>query len=261
MRVWKIVNRKRIRVTESTLLDRICIVLVEPQTPGNVGMVCRAMKNMGLRNLRLVKGCRTDHSEARRLAVSARDLLDGAVRFESLEDALADIEISVATTRRIGKYRQEIMEPAEMVAKLRERMGSSRVALVFGREDNGLSTDELALCRWQATIPTSDEYGSLNLAQAVLLFCYEISRGVMLSAPIPSREMATTSEMEDLYNHMEKTLLEIGFLDAANPKHLMRTLRRILSRAELDSREISVLRGMMSQMEWATDASKRKELP
>ncbi len=261
MRIRKIMNRKRIVVSESVLLDRICIILVEPQTPGNVGMVCRAMKNMGLRHLRLVKGCRTDHSEARRFAVSARDLLDGAVRFESLEEALADIEISVATTRRIGKYRQETMEPAELVAKLREKMGSGRAALVFGREDNGLSTDELALCRWQATIPTSDDYGSLNLGQAVLLFCYEVTRGLVPGVTIPSREMASTSEMEDLYSHMEKTLLEIGFLDAANPKHLMRTIRRILSRAELDSREISVLRGMMSQMEWATDASKRRELP
>ena len=248
-------------MSESTLLDKICIVLVEPQTPGNVGMVCRAMKNMGLRHLRLVKGCRTDHSEARRFAVSARDLLDGAVRFESLEDALADIEISVATTRRIGKYRQETMEPAELVAKLREGSGASRVALVFGREDNGLSTDELALCRWQATIPTSDEYGSLNLAQAVLLFCYEVSRGVVPGVITTVREMATAGEMEDLYGHMEKTLLEIGFLDPTNPKHLMRTIRRFLARAELDSREISVLRGMMSQMAWATDTSKRKELP
>ena len=242
-------------------LDNLSIVLVEPQTPGNVGMVCRAMKNMGLRDLRLVKGCRTDHSEARKLAVSARDLLDGAVRFESLEDALADIEISVATTRRIGKYRQEVMEPVELVAKLREKIGSGRAALVFGREDNGLSTDELALCRWQATIPTSGEYGSLNLAQAVLIFCYEVSRGVVPGAIIPSREMATTGEIEELCGHMEKTLLEIGFLDPSNPKHLMRTLRRILARAELDTREISVFRGMMSQMEWATDAAKRKELP
>lgn len=248
-------------MSDSMFLDKLSVVLVEPQTPGNVGMVCRAMKNMGLRHLRLVKGCRTDHSEARKFAVSARDLLDGAVRFESLEDALADIEISVATTRRIGKYRQEVMEPVELVARLREKIGSGRAALVFGREDNGLSTDELALCRWQATIPTSDEYGSLNLAQAVLLFCYEVSRGVVPGAAVPSREMATTGEMEELYGHMEKTLLEIGFLDPANPKHLMRTLRRILGRAELDTREISVFRGMMSQMEWAMDPSKRKELP
>lgn len=248
-------------MSDSMFLDKLSVVLVEPQTPGNVGMVCRAMKNMGLRHLRLVKGCRTDHSEARKFAVSARDLLDGAVRFESLEDALADIEISVATTRRIGKYRQEVMEPVELVARLREKIGSGRAALVFGREDNGLSTDELALCRWQATIPTSGEYGSLNLAQAVLIFCYEVSRGVVPGAIIPSREMATTGEIEELCGHMEKTLLEIGFLDPSNPKHLMRTLRRILARAELDTREISVFRGMMSQMEWATDAAKRKELP
>jgi len=248
-------------VSESNILDRICIVLVEPQSPGNVGMVCRAMKNMGLRHLRLVKGCRTDQSDARRFAVAARDLLDEAVRFESLGDALADIEISVATTRRMGKYRQETMEPPEMVAKLRERMGDSRVALVFGREDNGLSTDELALCRWQATIPTSDEYGSLNLAQAVLIFSYEVSRGLVPGVSAPEREMAASGELEILYQHMEKTLYEIGFLDVANPAHLMRTLRRIFARAELDTREVSVLRGMMSQMDWAMDASKRREQP
>lgn len=248
-------------MTEINLLDKICVVLVEPQSPGNVGMVCRAMKNMGLRHLRLVKGCRTDQSEARRFAVAARDLLDGAIRFESLEEALADCEISVATTRRIGKYRQETMEPGELVTRLQEGMGASRVALVFGREDNGLSTDELALCRWQATIPTSDEYGSLNLAQAVLIFCYEVSRGLVTGVKAPERQLATTAEMEVLYRHMEQTLYEIGFLDAANPAHLMRTLRRIFARAELDGREVAVLRGMMSQVEWAMDPVKRRTLP
>jgi tRNA/rRNA methyltransferase len=246
--------------TECTLSDRIYVVLVEPQSPGNVGMVCRAMKNMGLRHLRLVKGCRTDHSDARRFAVSARDLLDAAVRYESLAEALVDIEIPVATTRRIGKYRQETMSPPELAAKLQEKMGQGSAALVFGREDNGLTTDELALCRWQATVPTSEEYGSLNLAQAVLIFSYEVTRGLLSGVTTPLREMSTTGEMEELYRHMEKTLLEIGFLDEANPKHLMRTLRRILARAEMDSREVAVLRGMMSQMAWATDDSKRKTI-
>lgn len=159
------------------LLDRTAVILVEPQTPGNLGMVSRAMKNMGLRELRVVKGCRIDHPDAFKFAVSARDVLLGAARFESLAEALADTTFSIATTRRLGKYRQETMEPAEAVARLCSRIGAGRAALVFGREDNGLSTDELALCRWQATIPTSDEYGSLNVAQAVLIFCYELSRG------------------------------------------------------------------------------------
>lgn len=241
------------------ILDRISIVLVEPQSPGNVGMVCRAMKNMGLKNLRLVKGCRTDESDARRFAVSARDVLDGAVRFDSLEDALADTVISVATTRRFGKYRQEIMNPVETMVKLRSRIGDGRAALVFGREDSGLTTDELSLCRWQATIPTSDEYGSMNLAQAVLIFCYELSRHPAPGADPPRREMARAADMESLYCHMEKTLLDIGFLDPLNPAHLMRSLRRIFSRAELDEREVAVLRGMMSQVEWAAGASRVTE--
>lgn len=239
-----------------SILDRISIVLVEPQSPGNVGMVCRAMKNMGLSSLRLVKGCRTDSSDARRFAVSARDVLDGAIRFDSLEAALADTVISVATTRRFGKYRQEIMDPPETVARLRSRIGDGRAALVFGREDSGLTTAELSLCRWQATIPTSEEYGSMNLAQAVLIFCWELSRGLTGGAPQSPRELAAMSEMESLYRHMEETLLRIGFLDPLNPAHLMRTLRRIFSRAELDTREVAVLRGMMSQVDWAAAAAK-----
>jgi tRNA/rRNA methyltransferase len=219
------------------------------------------MKNMGLSNLRLVKGCRTDHTDARRFAVAARDLLDAAVRFDSLEAALSDIEIPIATTRRLGKYRQETMEPAEIVTRLRQRMGEGRAALVFGREDNGLTTDELALCRWQATIPTSCEYGSLNLAQAVLIFCYELARGIGGEQLPEAREMAAGGSMEALYSHMEKTLLRIGFLDPNNPAHLMRTLRRVFARAEPDEREVAVLRGMMAQMDWAVDESKAKTFP
>jgi tRNA/rRNA methyltransferase len=249
-------------MNESKLRERVSIILVEPQSPGNVGMVCRAMKNMGFRDLRIVRGCRTDHSDARRLAVSARDLLDGAVRFDSLEQALADVEISVATTRRLGKYRQEVMNPDEVAARLSQRMGSGRSAFVFGREDNGLTTHELSLCRWQATIPASDDYGSLNLAQAVLIFCYELTRGLRERAPaVQARELSDTHEMEALFNHMEKTLLDIGFLDPSNPAHLMRTLRRILSRAELDSREVAVLRGVMSQVAWAAGDAAEKRFP
>jgi len=241
--------------------DRIYIVLVEPQSPGNVGSVCRAMKNMGLTKLRLVKGCRTDHTDARRFAVAARDLLDSAVRFGSLEEALADIEIPIATTRRLGKYRQETREPAETVVRLRERLGGGRAALVFGREDNGLTTDELALCRWQATIPTSDEYGSLNLAQAVLVFCYELARGMGRKEQPEAREIAAGGSMESLYCHMEHTLLRIGFLDPNNPAHLMRTLRRVFARAELDEREVAVFRGLMAQIDWVADQSRVKSVP
>ena len=239
--------------------SNISIVLVEPQNPGNVGMVCRAMKNMGLTGLRLVNPCRTDHPEALKFAVAARDLLEGAVTFPTLKEALADCPFSVATTRRHGKYRQEIFTPEEIAGKIGAAKGTGRVALVFGREDSGLTTDEVALCRWQATIPTAGDFGSLNLAQAVLVFAYELFRDEGETIPRLERVPARGGELEILYEHMEQTLLRIGFLNPQNPDHIMRTLRRIFARAELDPREVSVLRGMMAQIDWAAAGFKGKK--
>ena len=241
------------------LKDKIAIVLVGTQSPGNIGMVCRAMKNMGLADLRLVNPCRVDHPEALMFAVSAKDLLENARTFPTLEDALAGCEFSVATTRRHGKYRQEIITPAEVVAKFALQAPSSRLALVFGREDSGLTTEEVALCRWQATIPTADDYGSLNLAQAVLVFCYEFFSATAAPSFANARELADSPVMETLHAHMEQTLLRIGFLNPQNPAHLMRTLRRIYARAELDTREVAVLRGMLSQIDWAAAEFKGKK--
>ena len=239
--------------------SNITIVLVEPQSPGNVGMVCRAMKNMGLSELRLVNPCRIDHPEALKFAVSAKDLLGAAVIYSSLAEALADCPFSVATTRRHGKYRQEISTPAEIAVKVRAIGGEERTAFVFGREDNGLTTEEVALCRWQATIPTGDEYGSLNLAQAVLIFCYELFTASGGDVVRQERALAPSSELEALYGHMERSLLRIGFLNPQNPDHLMRTLRRVFARAELDAREVAVLRGLMSQIDWAGSAFEGKK--
>lgn len=243
--------------------QRIAIVLVEPQQPGNVGMVCRAMKNMGLADLRLVNPCCLEHEEARKFAVSARDIMEQARVFTSLEQALADSPLSVATTRRHGKYRQEIHTPGQVIERLEPLLSANRAAFVFGREDSGLTTEEVALCRWQATIPTS-EFGSLNLAQAVLIFCYELMSRLgqqdgeqyRLSE---GRILAATDSTEALYSQMEKTLLRIGFLKPQNPGHLMKSLRRILARAELDEREVAIMRGMMSQVDWAAGEFKGKK--
>jgi len=238
---------------------KIAVILVEPQNPGNIGMVCRAMKNMGLSELRLVNPCPYDHPEAYKFAVSARDVLEGAKVFPALHDALADSPLSVATTRRHGKYRQEIFSPVEIAQKMLPEIAVHRGALVFGREDSGLTTDELSLCRWHATIPTGSEYGSLNLAQAVLIFCYEIFKGCGDSASVTGRELAGVAETEDLLRHMEQSLLRIGFLNPQNPAHIMRSFRRLLARAAPDCREVAMLRGMMAQIDWAAgDFSGRK---
>jgi tRNA/rRNA methyltransferase len=233
--------------------EHISIVLVEPQSPGNVGMVCRAMKNMGLARLRLVKGCDRFHPESLKFAVAARDLLERAELFPDLASALADCTLTVGTTRRHGKYRQEILSPPEVAARFREQTGPDcQGAIVFGREDSGLTTDELSLCRWHATIPTDESYGSLNLAQSVLLFCYELGKAG--ESPGGGREMplAASAEMESLFFQLDSCLRRIGFLNEQNPEHIMRSLRRIFFRAELDSREVAILRGMLTQIDWAS---------
>lgn len=242
------------------MMERVCVVLVEPRHPGNVGMVCRAMKNMGITSLRLVNPCAVDHPEARKFAVSAGDILQSARLFPSLEEALSDVVFSVATTRRFGKYREEVMSVEETAKTLHLRSQEGNVALVFGREDNGLTTEELSRCSAVGTIDTA-EYGSLNLAQAVLIFCHELwrSRGGKGAESSPGREPASTKELEALFSHMETTLLRIGFLNPENPAHIMRTLRRVIHRARVDSREAAILRGIMSQIDWACDSFRGKK--
>ena len=240
-------------------LSKCTVILVEPQFPGNIGMVCRAMKNMGLSRLRLVAGCDHLHPEALKFAVSARDLLEQVELFDTLSDALADISISIATTRRSGKYRQDLLTPPQTAQTLLQAPGAA--ALVFGREDHGLSTADLSLCTLQATIPSSSEYGSLNLSQAALIFFYELF-GVATAATADAvqRTVAPSGELEPLFSHMKTTLLRIGHLNPQNPDHIMRSLRRIFFRAGLDSREVAILRGMLSQIDWAADGfSDRKK--
>ena len=239
--------------------DRLSIVLVEPQSPGNVGMVCRAMRNFGLSDLRLVNPCPLDHPEALKFAVSAKELLASARIYATLSDAVADSPNTVATTRRHGKYRQEIFTPGEIVSMAAPELLSNRLALVFGREDSGLTTDEVALCRWHATIRTAEEYGSLNLAQAVLVFCYELYQRLSDWKPNETRELVKPDELEPMYQQMESTLLKVGFLKPENPAHIMRTFRRLFARADLDSREVAILRGMFSQIDWASGAFQGKK--
>lgn len=235
--------------------NNIAIILVEPQSPGNIGMACRAMKNMGFSELRIVNGCDRFHPEALKFAVAARDLLESAVLFPDLASATADCTLTVGTTRRHGKYRQEILAPREVATRFREHVNADcRAAIVFGREDNGLTTGELSLCRWHATIPTSNEYGSLNLAQSVLLFCYELGKTAESARGSRPLELANSREMETFFTHFDATLNKIGFLNEQNPEHIMRSLRRIFFRANLDSREVTVLRGILTQIDWASSA-------
>jgi tRNA/rRNA methyltransferase len=232
-------------------MQDLAIVLVEPQSPGNIGMVCRAMINFGVSDLRLVNPCAHLHPEAHKLAVGGAPLLGAARLFPTLETALADLTISVAATRRAGRLRGELLPVSEVPALCAAIPEGLRAGFVFGREDAGLTSAEVALCSHAAVIPTNAECGSLNLAQAVLVFLYEHSRSTHRPTADPVAEMPRQGELEELFVQMEEILQRIAFLNPARPEGAMHTLRRIHQRSGLDRRELQLLRGMWSQLAWS----------
>lgn len=228
----------------------LAIILVEPQNPGNIGMVCRAMANFGVSDLRLVNPCDYLHPEARKFAVAAHPLLGSAQVFADLPTAIADLHLSVATTRRVGRLRGDLLDIGAVPELRRSLPEGGRMGLVFGREDAGLTSDEVASCSHAATVETSAEVGSLNLAQAVLLFVHELSRQVPTSV-VGAREPLPQGELEALFGQMEKVLTRIAFLNPKRPEGVMNSLRRIHQRAALDVRELAMLRGIWSQIDWS----------
>jgi tRNA/rRNA methyltransferase len=240
----------------------VCVVLVEPQGALNIGSVCRAMGNFGFSDLRLVNP-QADHlgEEARRMAVKAAPLLEEARMFPALDEALADCHLGLGTTRRFGKYREDFLHPDEAGRFLLPWTEKGRVALVFGREDKGLHTAELDLCQKFITIPTSDVLPSMNLAQAVSLCLYETRKAQAAAAGKTHgrKKLASGKVLEGMYGHMRRTLLDIDFLDSQNPDHILRTFRRIFGRAGLNDREVRILHGLFSRVDWV-ECERRKAL-
>ncbi|MEJ2199699.1 MAG: RNA methyltransferase [Desulfuromonadaceae bacterium] len=243
-------------------LDKVAVVLVEPQGDLNLGSICRAMMNFGFSDLRLVNPSADPKAdEARRMAVRAAELLDQARIFTDLETALADCQLALGTTRRFGKYREDFLHPDEAARHLLPLTEQGRVALVFGREDKGLLTRELDLCQRFITIPTCEELPSMNLAQAVSLCLYETAKalGEMRGKSHGRKQLASGQTLAGLYAHMQRTLLDIDFLDSNNPDHILRSLRRIFGRAGLNDREVRILHGMFSRIDW-TESERRKKI-
>jgi tRNA/rRNA methyltransferase len=230
-------------------LSDVTVILVEPQSPGNIGMVCRAMANFGAADLRLVNPCHHLHPEARKFAVGASSLLGSASIFPDLPSAVSDLHMTVATTRRRGRLRGQLLDISAVPALRSELPPAARMGLVFGREDAGLTSEETALCSHAATVNTSAEIGSLNLAQAVLLFLYELARQPVTTSHM--REIAEQGEVEPLFEQMESVLTRIAFLNSKRPDRVMTPLRHILRRAELNRHEVRLLRGMWSQLAWS----------
>jgi tRNA/rRNA methyltransferase len=245
-------------------LENVCIVLVEPQGGLNIGSVARVMLNFGFSDLRLVAP-QADHlgDEARRMAVKASCLLEGAALFENLAEALADCQLALGTTRRFGKYREDFLHPDEAATHLLPWTEQGLVALVFGREDTGLLNAELDLCQRFVTIPTGDELPSMNLAQAVAVCLYETSKaaGAAQGKRSGRKRLASGKVLSAMYAHMRRSLLDIGFLDPQNPDHILHTFRRIFGRAGLNDREVRILHGLWSRLDWVEGERRKKTGP
>jgi TrmH family RNA methyltransferase len=229
------------------------VVLVEPQEGGNIGAAARAMANMGLSRLLLVRPANHMGAEAERMSVGGKSILLGAEVFGCLEEAVADFDFVVGTTRREGSIRQERVTPKAAAAEIGRR-GGGKTALVFGRERSGLTNREVDVCHRLVTIPASSDNRSLNLAQAVLVLAYEI---LLVSEPSATaglkragRNAAVHGELEGMYAHMERVLLRVGYFHDENPQRMMRSFRKMLDRASLDSREVRAVRGIFHQVEW-----------
>ena len=245
-------------------LANIAIILIEPQGPLNIGSVCRVMMNFGLADLRLVNP-QADHlgEEARRMAVRAAPLLESARVYASLAEALAGCTLAIGTTRRFGKYREDFIHPADAGREIITAAADAPTALVFGREDRGLHTSELDLCQRLLTIPTNDELPSMNLAQAVAVCLYEVNQAAAEAAgkvQVRRRKSAPSLAIEAMYSHMRQSLVAIGYLDHENPEHILRTFRRIFSRAGLNERDVRILQGLWSRLDWIeSERCKAKE--
>ncbi|MGM8850100.1 RNA methyltransferase [Salinicola halophyticus] len=253
------------------MLDRIRIVLIGTSHPGNIGATTRAMRNMGLEDLALVTPrCNPKDLEAYSRASGATTLVDSARQFDALENAVTDCTLVVGASARSRHLPWPMVGPRDLAESLPKALepAEARVALVFGREDTGLTNAELQRCHQHVHIPTNPDFSSLNLAAAVQVLAYECRQAFLAmadasssAASAPEREVdqpfgvawdnppATHADLERFFVHLEQTLTAIEFHDPDNPRQLMARLRRLFMRAHLDSMEMNILRGILGTID------------
>ena len=252
----------------SAHLSHVRIVMVNTTLPANIGSALRAMKTMGLCKLVLVSPKTYPHPDIDALAAGATDLIDQIEIVETLEDAIKDCHIVFGTSARSRTIPWPLLDarPAaqkSMKAVLQEQQ---EIAVIFGREDRGLTNEELALANFHVTIPVNTEYGVLNVAQAIQIICYEMrmaatelmehqvdDKATMKVTKDDAMEwdepLVTHEQMEQFYPHIQKMLEEIEFLDPKNPRLLPLRLRRLFGRIQLDRMEYHLLRGIFSRVQ------------
>jgi len=232
------------------LLSHIKIVLVETTHPGNIGAVARAMKNMAMTNLWLVSPKKFPSADATSRASGADDVLAKATVCQSLQEAIADCQIVIGASARCRTISWPEITPRECAEHIASNGSDKKVAIIFGRENSGLKNHELDLCHFLLRIPCNSEYSSLNIAAAVQVVCYElfVTADLHESVVIGDRgkiPIASAMQMESFYTHLYQALTDIGFMHPDKSKSIMRRLRRIYNRVQLDTKELDILRGIL----------------
>ena len=243
-------------------LDNITVVLVGTLYSGNVGSVCRAMANMGLSRLTLVAPRILDGwEEGRRLAVHATDILDARREVATLDEAVADCAAVVGTTARGGLYRATVQPPRVLAPEILRLAAQAPVAVVFGREDQGLHNDEIARCTHLIRIPVDPRYQSLNLSQALLIVAYELysATGTYVSPVEEAVSLATQATKHALMAKWRQAMLDIGFMDEQKADHMMQGFQRIFSRGVRTDPDASIMLGAAHQMSWAGRQAKKDQ--
>lgn len=234
-------------------IDNVRIVLVEPEHPGNIGATARAMKTMGVKSLHLVNPARFPDPQADWRAAGALDIVAEAVIHDELDDALIDCGYIVGTTARDRHVPWPTLTAEEFGAKVRKGFGTDLpLAILFGRETNGLTNQELLRCNSHVRIPSNPEYGSLNLAMAVQIVTYEIFKSSLDGEFFEQRwdrQLASSTEIDQMVRHLEQICDLVGFFSPGAPRHAMVRFRRLFNRIELDETEIKLLRGLFSHIE------------
>jgi len=232
----------------------IRMVLVATSHPGNIGAAARAMKTMGQERLVLVTPKIFPSAECTARATGADDILHRAEVHDSLTPAISDCNMVYATTARERSIEWPVLSPAEAAREMINASKDSHIAILFGRENSGLSNEELDLCHRAIRIPTNPDYSSLNIAAAVQIIAYELLvQSVSTPAPDGGFDTktppATQEAMEMFYDHLRQTMTDVGFYDPEKPRRLMRRLKRLFNRTRMDVNELNILRGFLAAIQ------------
>lgn len=239
------------------MYDNIRMVLVNTTHPGNIGAAARALKNMGLSRLVLVDPLEYPSERARWRAANALDVMDKIQVVSTLDEAVADCALVIGTSARERRIPWPLLTPRECGDRVWTESARHQVAIVFGREDRGLTNEELQKCHFHVHIPANPEYSSLNVAAALQVVAYEVRMSALAAeqggVPVHfddwDQPPAQLQDVEMYFTHLEETLTRLGFLTADNPRQTMTRLRRLYNRVRLDQMELGILRGVLTSVQ------------